>query len=130
MGEKTAWGGTSLAAQWLRLRASNARGTGLIPGQGTKIPHTTRGGRPTPPKKRKKPAWGGHGQNPGHGDPGTLSATLSPASIERVAQPRCGDPGSHGPKNNAIYLGSFSKELVLVMQMIIIATLDDLYIMW
>ena len=60
----------------------------------------------------------------------TLSATLSPASIERVAQPRCGDPGSHGPKNNAIYLGSFSKELVLVMQMIIIATLDDLYIMW
>ena len=54
---------------------------------------------------------------------------LSPASMERVAQPRCGDPGSHGPKNNSIYLGSFSKKLVLVMQMIIIATLDDLYIM-
>ena len=25
--------------QWLRLRASNARGVGSIPGQGTKIPH-------------------------------------------------------------------------------------------
>ena len=30
--------GTSLAAQWLRLHASNVRGTGLISGQGTKIP--------------------------------------------------------------------------------------------
>ena len=93
MGEKPAWGGTSLAAQWLGLCASNARGTGLIPSQGTKIPHTTWGGLPTPPKKRKKPAWGGHGQNPGHGDPGTLYATLSPAFTERVAQPRCGDLG-------------------------------------
>lgn len=92
------------------------------------IPHGV--AAPLLQKKRKKPAWGGHGQNHGHEDPGTLSATLSPASIERVAQPRCGDPGSHGPKNNSIYLGSFSKELVLVMQMIIIATLDDLYIMW
>ena len=36
--------GTSLAVQWLRLRASTAGGTGLIPGQGTKIP----------PKKKKK----------------------------------------------------------------------------
>ena len=26
--------------QWLGLHASTARGTGLIPGQGTKIPHT------------------------------------------------------------------------------------------
>ena len=25
--------------QWLRLHASNARSTGLIPGLGTKIPH-------------------------------------------------------------------------------------------
>ena len=25
--------------QWLRLRASTARGTGSIPGRGTKIPH-------------------------------------------------------------------------------------------
>ena len=31
--------GTSLAVQWLRLCASNVRGTGLIPGRGTKIPH-------------------------------------------------------------------------------------------
>ena len=29
--------GTSLAVQWLGLRASNAGGTGSIPGQGTKI---------------------------------------------------------------------------------------------
>ena len=32
-------GGTSLAVQWLGLRASTAGGTGSIPGQGTKIPH-------------------------------------------------------------------------------------------
>ena len=31
--------GTSLAVQWLRLRAPNAGGTGSIPGLGTKIPH-------------------------------------------------------------------------------------------
>ena len=30
---------TSLVVQWLRLFASNAGGTGLIPDQGTKIPH-------------------------------------------------------------------------------------------
>ena len=30
--------GTSLVVQWLRLHTSNARGTGSIPGQGTK-PH-------------------------------------------------------------------------------------------
>ena len=30
---------TSLVAQWLRLHASSARGTGSIPGQRTKIPH-------------------------------------------------------------------------------------------
>ena len=30
--------GTSLAIQWLRLLASEAGGTGLIPGQGTRIP--------------------------------------------------------------------------------------------
>ena len=32
---------TLLAVQWLRLQASNAGGTGSIPDQGTKIPHTT-----------------------------------------------------------------------------------------
>ena len=31
--------GTSLAVQWLGLRASTAGGTGSIPGPGTKIPH-------------------------------------------------------------------------------------------
>ena len=29
--------GTSLAVQWLRLQASNAEDSSLIPGQGTKI---------------------------------------------------------------------------------------------
>jgi len=32
-------GGTSLTVQWLRLRASNAGGTGLIPCQGTRPLH-------------------------------------------------------------------------------------------
>ena len=32
--------GTSVAIQWLRLHVPNAGGTGLIPGQGTEIPHT------------------------------------------------------------------------------------------
>ena len=31
--------GTSLAVQWLRIHVSSARGAGLIPGWGTKIPH-------------------------------------------------------------------------------------------
>ena len=31
--------GISLVVQWLKLQASNAEGTGSIPGQGTKIPH-------------------------------------------------------------------------------------------
>ena len=33
--------GTSLAVWWLRFRTSNARGTGLIPGQGAEISHAT-----------------------------------------------------------------------------------------
>ena len=41
--------GTSLAVQWLRLRASTARGVGPIAGQGTKIPHAAAW-----PKKIKK----------------------------------------------------------------------------
>ena len=40
--------GNSLVAQWLRLCASNAGGTGLIPGQGIKIQHVLW------PKKKKK----------------------------------------------------------------------------
>ena len=36
---KKMWG-TSLVVQWLRLRSSNAGGAGLIPGRGTKIPHS------------------------------------------------------------------------------------------
>ena len=39
--------GTALAVQWL-TSPSSAGGTGLIPGQGTKIPHAP------PPKKKKK----------------------------------------------------------------------------
>ena len=34
--------GTALAVQWLRLRACNAGSMGLIPGQGTKVPHASR----------------------------------------------------------------------------------------
>ena len=41
--------GTSLAVQWLGLRAFTAGGTGSIPGQGTKIPHAM-----VRPKKKKK----------------------------------------------------------------------------
>ena len=41
--------GTSLAAQWLRLCASTAAGTGLIPGQGTQILQAAR------QKKKKLP---------------------------------------------------------------------------
>ena len=37
--------GTFLVAQWLRSHASNARGAGVISGQGTKIPHATRSGQ-------------------------------------------------------------------------------------
>ena len=46
--------GTSLAVQWLRLLTSPAGGTGLIPGQGTKIPHAAWHGG----KKKKKVALG------------------------------------------------------------------------
>ena len=34
--------GMSLVIQWLRLHTSDAKGTGLIPGQGTKIPYPAR----------------------------------------------------------------------------------------
>ena len=33
--------GTFLVVQWLRSHAFNARGAGVISGQGTKIPHAT-----------------------------------------------------------------------------------------
>ena len=36
---KVTTSGTSLAVQWLVISPSSAEGTGLIPGQGTKIPH-------------------------------------------------------------------------------------------
>ena len=42
--------GTSLVAQWLRFCASTIGGVGLIPGQGTKIPHATWCGQ----KKKEK----------------------------------------------------------------------------
>ena len=44
-----------MAVQWLRLRAPNAGGTGLIPGWGTKIlPATWRGLK----NKKKDPSLG------------------------------------------------------------------------
>ena len=49
--------GTSQAVQWLRLHASNAGGMGLIPGQGTKIPHAMRCAPCPPPKKAKRIHW-------------------------------------------------------------------------
>ena len=52
--------GTSLAVQWLRLCTSNSGGTGLIRGQGTKIPYAAQHSQRikkqnnTPPKKKPK----------------------------------------------------------------------------
>ena len=40
--------------QWLRLHTFNARGTGSIPGQGTKIPHTSWHSQKIKHKKRTK----------------------------------------------------------------------------
>ena len=37
--------GAFLVAQWLKSHTSNARGAGVISGQGTKIPHATRSGQ-------------------------------------------------------------------------------------
>ena len=45
--------GTSLAFQWLRLCASNARSLGLIPGWGTKIPHAVQCSQKIKTKKKK-----------------------------------------------------------------------------
>ena len=39
LSQNTCFQGTSLAVQWLRLRASTAGAMGLTPGWGTKIPH-------------------------------------------------------------------------------------------
>ena len=46
-------GGTSLAVQWLRLRAANAGGEGSIPGGRTGILHAPRGGQ----KMKTKALW-------------------------------------------------------------------------
>ena len=46
--------GTSLAVQWLRRRASNARGMGSIPGGGTKIPHAVWCDQKSIRKKKKE----------------------------------------------------------------------------
>ena len=35
------WRWSSLVVQWLRLHASNARGTGSVPSWGAKIPHAS-----------------------------------------------------------------------------------------
>ena len=34
-----------MVVQWLKLRASNAGGVGLTPGQGSKIPHAVQYGK-------------------------------------------------------------------------------------
>ena len=46
--------GASLVVQWLKLYHSNAGGTGLIPSQGTKIPHAT-----WPEKEKNVSLWHG-----------------------------------------------------------------------
>ena len=46
--------GTCLAVQWLRFRTFTARGTGSIPGQGTKIPHAVRCSQKLKKTKNKK----------------------------------------------------------------------------
>ena len=42
----------TLVVQWLRLRASNAGGTGSIPGWGTKIPHAVQQSKKTKTKTK------------------------------------------------------------------------------
>ena len=42
--------GTSLVVQWLNAPPATAEGVGLIPGQGTKIPHVTGQLRPNTAK--------------------------------------------------------------------------------
>ena len=37
--------GTFLLVQWVRLHVATARSMGLIPGQGTKIPHAAQCGK-------------------------------------------------------------------------------------
>ena len=49
--------GTSLVVQGLRLYASSARGVGLIPYQGTKIPHSTGCAQNSLKMKKKKIFW-------------------------------------------------------------------------
>ena len=46
--------GTFLVVQWLAVRTSEARGTGSLPGQGTKIPHAMWYGQENEKKKKKK----------------------------------------------------------------------------
>ena len=46
--------GTSLAVQWLRLRASNAGGAGSIPGWGTEILHAVRCSQKKKRKEKEK----------------------------------------------------------------------------
>ena len=46
--------GTSLVVQWLRLCASDAGGTGSIPGRGTKIPHAVQHGSPAAPPNEEE----------------------------------------------------------------------------
>ena len=52
--QRSGLGGTSLAVQWLRLHASNARGAGSNPGRGAKILHATWHSQENFKKKKEK----------------------------------------------------------------------------
>ena len=49
--------GYSLVVQWLGLCALIAKGTGSIPGQGTKIPQATQCGQKNQTKTKTKTVW-------------------------------------------------------------------------
>ena len=46
--------GTSLTVHWLRLCASNARGTSSVPDRGNKIPHAAQPSQKIKKKRKKK----------------------------------------------------------------------------
>ena len=79
--------GTSLEVQWLRLCASYAGSTGLIPGCGTKIPHTT--WRSQKIKLRKKNTQKTHSLHKKHSDARCRRDTLNKFSPLFLTLTRC-----------------------------------------
>ena len=59
-GSKDHIAGTSLVAQWLRLHTVNAGGGGLIPDQGSKIPHATQHSQKIKKQDKSTLYTGGH----------------------------------------------------------------------